>query len=572
MGTTLSVLASVAVLRSTVKEFVPPEIRTYLLELSRRFSSEIVLVVPESHEGSTNHLHKALATYLGSAAVSDPGAPPRRLTVGKSETMKVLTFGLDRNSEIVDRFDGIPMKWAYFTETNTAIHFELKWYELRVHRKHGELVTARYFTHILETAKKIRDRSRVVKFFTTRSGRDGWSTKGMNLEHPMTFETLAMDGDLKHEVIEDLDSFMGGRDYYKKIGKVWKRGYLLYGPPGTGKSSLIAAMANYLNFDIYNLNLSVVNSDSSLEYLLLHMSNRSILVVEDIDCSLMLQNRQAVDHQQRLVPDQNPAATQIQVPIRPNQVTLSGLLNAIDGLLSCCGDERIVVFTTNYKDRIDPALLRAGRMDMHIHLTYCTFSTFKQLALNYLDIGYHKLFGQVQRLISEVEVSPAEVAGELMKERDPSSSLECLIRFLQSKKAEVKPSSPEDVFSDGENCKPKQNDGRKDEKAVCKPLEVGGYRIKEELSSTLGSILSEHGDIVANCTLQSPECRALFLELVCEIFQKLQALKETRLTLAELNSMAKSVRDLESLKLEVGWLLGSLDEVTPVLNGTEAMP
>lgn len=107
----------------------------------------------------------------------------------------------------------------------------------------------------------------------------------------MTFNTLAMDGDEKRTVIDDLDKFMNGKEYYKKIGKVWKRGYLLHGPPGTGKSSLIAAMANYLNFDIYNLNLSGVDSDSTLEYLLLHVSNRSILVIEDIDCCIKLQNR-----------------------------------------------------------------------------------------------------------------------------------------------------------------------------------------------------------------------------------------------------------------------------------------
>ena len=114
-------------------------------------------------------------------------------------------------------------------------------------------------------------------------------------------------------------------------------------------------------------------------------------------------------------------------------VTLSGLLNAIDGLLSCCGDERVIVFTTNYKDRIDPALLRAGRMDMHINLSYCTFSTFKQLAANYLDIWNHDLFPRIEKLISEVQVSPAEVAGELMKIRNPKTSLEGLSRFLESK-------------------------------------------------------------------------------------------------------------------------------------------
>jgi chaperone BCS1 len=76
------------------------------------------------------------------------------------------------------------------------------------------------------------------------------------------------------------------------VGKAWKRGYLLYGPPSTGKSSLIAAMANHLKFDIYDLELSNVYSNSELRRLLVSTANRSIVVIEDIDCSVELQNRQ----------------------------------------------------------------------------------------------------------------------------------------------------------------------------------------------------------------------------------------------------------------------------------------
>ena len=126
-------------------------------------------------------------------------------------------------------------------------------------------------------------------------------------------------------------------------------------------------------------------------------------------------------------------APNIYVLLSFHQVTLSGLLNAIDGLMSCCGDERIIVFTTNYKDRIDPALLRAGRMDKHICLSYCTVSTFKQLAANYLGISNYDLFSPIEKIIEEIKVSPAEVAGELMKSKDPKTCLEGLIWFLENK-------------------------------------------------------------------------------------------------------------------------------------------
>ena len=68
---------------------------------------------------------------------------------------------------------------------------------------------------------------------------------------------------------------------------------MLFGLPGTGKSSLIVAMANYLNFDIYDLQFTNLIGNSQLRQLLISTANRSILVVEDIDCSLELQDRRA---------------------------------------------------------------------------------------------------------------------------------------------------------------------------------------------------------------------------------------------------------------------------------------
>jgi chaperone BCS1 len=103
-----------------------------------------------------------------------------------------------------------------------------------------------------------------------------------------------MEPDLKNIVIEDLNRFVKRKDFYKRVGRAWKRGYLLYGPPGTGKSSLVAAMANHLKFDVYDLQLANIMRDSDLRRLFLATGNRSILVIEDIDCSLDLPDRRQV--------------------------------------------------------------------------------------------------------------------------------------------------------------------------------------------------------------------------------------------------------------------------------------
>nr|POE52397.1 aaa-atpase [Quercus suber] len=276
------------------------------------------------------------------------------------------------------------------------------------------MVLRSYLPYILQKAKAVGEEKKIVKLHTIDyNSTDNWSS--INLDHPATFDTMAMDPDLKKFLVEDLNRFIGRKQYYKRVGKAWKREYLLYGPPGTGKSSLVAAMANFLKFHIYDLDLREVECNSDLRQLLIGTTSRSVLVIEDIDCLIELDNK-AIS-----VEDDD-------------EVTLSGLLNFIDGLWSSCGEERIIVFTTNHEDRLDPALLRPGRMDVHLHMSYCSFSGFKTLAYNYLQIQEHTLSRDIKDLLEKVETTPAEVAEELMKSDKVEVALQGLIKFLQSKK------------------------------------------------------------------------------------------------------------------------------------------
>ena len=72
-------------------------------------------------------------------------------------------------------------------------------------------------------------------------------------------------------------------------------------------------------------------------------------------------------------------------------------------------------------------------MDVHIYMSYCTPSVFKHLALNHLGLCHHGLFQKIERLIEDVKVTPAEVAGELMRNKDTEASLQGLLNFLQNK-------------------------------------------------------------------------------------------------------------------------------------------
>jgi len=120
--------------------------------------------------------------------------------------------------------------------------------------------------------------------------------------------------------------------------------------------------------------------------------------------------------------------------VEPSRFTLSGLLNTMDGLWSSGGEERIIIFTTNHRKKIDPALLRPGRMDMHIHLSFLKGKAFRVMASNYLDIeGDHPLFEQIDDLLEKAEITPAVVGEQLLRYEDPDVSLEELVQFLIEK-------------------------------------------------------------------------------------------------------------------------------------------
>lgn len=132
-----------------------------------------------------------------------------------------------------------------------------KEFVLKMHKKDKQFVMTEYLDHVVKTAKEFKREKKELNLFP--NGHSSWKF-GKTFKHPSTFDTLAMDHELKAAVKADLDKFTQSEDYFRRVGRAWKRGYLLHGPPGTGKSSLIAAMANYLKYDVYDLELTQVQT------------------------------------------------------------------------------------------------------------------------------------------------------------------------------------------------------------------------------------------------------------------------------------------------------------------------
>nr|POE79111.1 aaa-atpase [Quercus suber] len=389
--------AVVIVLSPFVKEHIPSAVSNYLVSMYQkwlsRFSKPQVTVVIEDRGNLkiSNQIYEAARAYL--RTLISNSTKPTRFKVNK-ERQNESTIDIIDNEDVIDIFIGIRLKWKLHAAKDVHRNIE-RYLELSFDKGFENEVLESYLPDIVKRYERIQNDDNVVKLYTRNNGLRsvGRDLDGkwiyVLLKHPITFEKLAMDPKQKEMLIDDLDRFLGRKDLYEDVGKTWKRGYLLYGPPGTGKSSLIAAMANYLKFDIYDLNLS--------------------------DCGAEL------DHHRR----------------QYDSFTLSGLLNIIDGLWSSCGEERIIVFTTNDKDKLDPALLRPGRMDVHVHMSYCTIDGFKLLATDYLKIeGDHQLYRQIEGLLKNVEVTPAEIAEELLKSDGTDVVLRGVVKFLAQKERE----------------------------------------------------------------------------------------------------------------------------------------
>ncbi|ESW21110.1 hypothetical protein PHAVU_005G042400 [Phaseolus vulgaris] len=369
-----------------------------------------------------NDLYRHVHLYLN-AANHAPAAACRRLTLSRSPSSNRISFAVAPNHTVQDSFRGHRVTWTHHVDTAQDSLEEKRSFTLRLPKRHRHTLLSPYLAHVTARAEEFERVSRERRLFTnntTGSGsfESGWVS--VPFRHPSTFETLALEPELKRQIKNDLTAFADGKEFYNRVGRAWKRGYLLHGPPGSGKSSLIAAMANFLCYDVYDLELTKVADNSELRSLLIQTTNRSIIVIEDIDCSVDLtadrttKKTQAAKMSKRKK-SQTASFTRCE---ESGRVTLSGLLNFTDGLWSCCGEERIVVFTTNHRDSVDPALVRCGRMDVHVSLNTCGVHAFRELARNYLGVDSHVLFEAVEGCIrSGGSLTPAHVGEILLRNR-----------------------------------------------------------------------------------------------------------------------------------------------------------
>ncbi|KAJ4136421.1 hypothetical protein NW768_004034 [Fusarium equiseti] len=341
--------------------------------------------------------------------------------------------------------------------------------------------------------------------------RDAWSMWQQVARRPIRpMSTVILENQEKHNVLRDINEYLhpGTPKWYASRGIPLRRGYLFHGPPGTGKTSFSFALAGVFGIDIYVISLQDPTiSEEDLAVLFTRLPRRCIVLLEDIDTAgLRRPNDEDKDEENTEGTTDKDDTSKSDKPkkkkakskkdsdssssdssseeerkkrrrkrrhrrdrentgnkgtnniLSVESISLSGLLNAIDGVASHEG--RILIMTTNKPESLDEALIRPGRVDVQVGFKNATSEQATELFYRMYEVSKtkptpmaktangsahvvdekdeeddelketSKKFGE---LIPEDTFSPAEIQGFLLKRKKcPKQALQDAEGWIQA--------------------------------------------------------------------------------------------------------------------------------------------
>jgi hypothetical protein len=265
-----------------------------------------------------------------------------------------------------------------------------------------------------------------------------------------SLNSIILQNSLKTNICNDVQMFLNSEEWYQERDIPYTRGYLFYGLPGTGKTSMIKALSLHCKRHIHFLMLQNISNDEELMSLLKNINYKeTILVIEDIDAMIssvkdrdMLQKEkdeinknnknkknknknedldknknEDLDKPSYKNRDLNNTNNVIDKEKKPSGVTLSGILNALDGIFTNHG--RILIMTTNHPEVLDSALIRAGRCDMKFLFDNCTSKQVKELYEMFFNTSL-----TVEPVLKNGVYSPAHISAIFLRYRNsPNEAL-----------------------------------------------------------------------------------------------------------------------------------------------------
>lgn len=181
-----------------------------------------------------------------------------------------------------------------------------------------------------------------------------WQKESRAVARPVS--SVVLPSTQKRALVADFDSFLGDdtKEWYQAHGIPYRRSYLFHGVPGTGKTSLVSALAGKYGRNVCFLQPSHPQmTDDGLKSAVQRVPSDSFIVFEDIDSLFDKQRNNKIPN---------------------SSLTFSGMLNALDGVGAPKG--QIFILTTNFREQLDSALIRNGRVDMHVKFGHATPEQF----------------------------------------------------------------------------------------------------------------------------------------------------------------------------------------------------
>jgi chaperone BCS1 len=242
--------------------------------------------------------------------------------------------------------------------------------------------------------------SRMVRVFTAQT--DDWRVSAVSRVRPP--ESVVLREGTVDRLIADVRHFFDRESWYTTLGIPYRRGYLFTGPPGNGKTTTVLTLAGVFQAPVCILDLAnPLLTDDKLRSLMNSAPAGAFFLLEDIDALLRSRKEPVKSNRQ----DANVAAAGI---------TFSGLLNALDGVMAPHG--RLVFMSTNHPERLDPALIRPGRVDLRVEFPNADRAQARQMFLRFFDDGTERLAERFAAAVGAGDQSMAAIQGLLLESAD----------------------------------------------------------------------------------------------------------------------------------------------------------